>query len=128
MNNRHHRVNLKNRGITISAVLQFRRALSYMQRKFPFSSAFGPCDTREACIDSAQVVYEKLLLRTPQREDLNFETLALVATRGDGYIDETKVKALIKVFRPARDGTLTMLEFVKSVDNVGFLVDCRLLY
>lgn len=89
-----------------------------MQRKYPFSTAFGPCDTREECVESAQAVYDKLLLRTPGKEVLNFETIALVATSADESVDEIKAKALIKVFRPARDGKLTKLEFVKSVDNV----------
>ena len=67
---------------------------------------------------SAQAVYDKLMLRSPGREELDFGTLALIATSPDGSIDEGKVMALIKVFRPARDGKLTKLEFVKSVDNV----------
>lgn len=89
-----------------------------MQRKYPFSSAFGPCNTRDSCIESAQKVYEKLLLRTPDKEVLNFETISLVAMNDDGSLNEAKVKDLIQVFRPDRDGSLTLLEFVKSVDNV----------
>jgi len=106
------------KNISISAVLQFRRAFTYMQRKYPFSTAFGRCDTRESCIESAQRVYEKLLLRTPDKEQLDFETIALTAMNDDGTLDEKKIKDLIKVFRPNRDGALPLLEFVKSVDNV----------
>lgn len=58
------------------------------------------------------------MLRTPGREELDFETIALVATNNDGSVDEGKVMSLIKLFRPARNGKLTKLEFVKSVDNV----------
>ena len=105
-------------GVSISAILQFRRAISCMQRKYPFSIAFGSCDTREACIESAQKVYERLMLRNPERELLNFETIALIAKGPDGVMDERKVKDLIKVFRPDRDGNLSKLEFVKSIDNV----------
>lgn len=85
-----------------------------MQRKYPFSSAFGPSDTRKNCIESAQKVYEKLLLRTPEKEELNFETIALIAKNDDGSLNEGKVKELIKIFRPDRKGSLSLLEFVKS--------------
>lgn len=85
-----------------------------MQRKYPFSSAFGPSDTRVSCIESAQKVYEKLLLRTPDQEELNFETIALIAKNSDGSLDERKIKELIKIFRPDRKGSLSLLEFVKS--------------
>ena len=85
-----------------------------MQRKYPFSSAFGPSDTRKKCIDSAQRVYEKLLLRTPEKEELNFETIALIAKNDDGSLNESKVKELINIFRPDRKGSLSLLEFVKS--------------
>jgi small-conductance mechanosensitive channel len=58
------------------------------------------------------------MMRSPAREELSFATIALIATNPNGSVDEEKVKALIKVFRPARDGTMTKLDFVKSVDNV----------
>lgn len=104
--------------ITIGAVLQFRQALTYMKKKYPFLPAFGPADTREACIDSAQKVYDRLMLRTPQLDILPFETLALLAKKEDGNIDKEKAKLLIRLFRPDRDGSLGKLEFVKSVDII----------
>lgn len=72
----------------------------------------------QMCVESAVKVYERLMLRTPEKEVLDFETIALMAKGGDGYVDEHKVKELIKVFRPDRDGKLSRVEFVKSVDNV----------
>lgn len=89
------------------------------------SSAFGIADTREACVESAQRVYDRLLLRTPGEDILSFETLALVAKDKDDDLDEEIAKALIKIFRPDRDGNLQLLDFVKSVDNV--YKSCRLL-
>lgn len=86
---------------------------------YPFSMAFGIADTREHCIESSQVVYKRLLLR--QGDDivvLDFDTIALLATTDDGDIDRDKMKDLIRLFRPERDGTLTMVDFVKSVDAV----------
>ena len=80
--------------------------------------AFGPADTREACIDSAQRTYERLILRTPTRNDIPFETLALVAKDSRGRMDQDKVKELIHAFRPDRNGSLGKLEFVKSIDVI----------
>lgn len=102
--------------MTLSAVLQFRRALTLLKRRYPFSPAFGPADTREICIESSQNVYDRLLLRDVEDyDDLNFDVLAVLATR-TGEIDEDKLKELIKVFRPDRDGRLSKLAFVKSID------------
>ena len=64
-------------------------------------------------------VYDRLLLRRPgPNEDLNFETLAVLATDSKGSVDEDKLKDLIKIFRPDRDGRLTRLAFCKSIDTV----------
>lgn len=70
------------------------------------------------CVESATKVYERLLLRTPEKDILDFETIAILAKDADGFVDENQVKELIKIFRPDRDGKLTLVEFVKSVDNV----------
>ena len=37
-------------------ILQFRRALSYLDDSHPFSESFGPCQTRDQCIKSSQKV------------------------------------------------------------------------
>ena len=115
------RVNTHDSKATLSAVLQFRRALTVLRRRYPFSAAFGPSDTREICIESAQDVFDRLLLRDADSEDdfLNFDVLAvLAADASTGELDEYKLKQLIKIFRPNRDGRLSRLAFVKSVDAV----------
>jgi hypothetical protein len=104
--------------VTISAVLRFRKALTFMQNRYPFSLSFGPADTREACIESAQQVYRRLLKRSTEQELLQFETIALLALDENDNINQEKAKALVKLFRPDRQGNLTMLDFVKSVDAV----------
>ena len=81
----------------------------------PFSVAFGPASTREECIESAERVYHRLLLSTPERKILSFDTLALLAVHKDGTLDEEQLKELIRLFRPERDGNLTLLDFAKSV-------------
>ena len=49
---------------------------------------------------------------------LHFDTIALLATTTDGDIDEQKMKDLVRLFRPDREGNLTLIDFVKSVDSV----------
>lgn len=50
---------------------------------------------------------------------LQFETIALLALKEDGKtIDQRKAKDLVKLFRPDRQGNLSMIDFVKSVDSV----------
>ena len=78
---------------TISSVLRFRKALTFIRKTYPFSYSFGPADTRENCIESAQLVFNKLLMRTPGKQELEFETLALLALMDDGEsIDQQKAK------------------------------------
>ena len=59
-----------------------------------------------------------MLLGTPERKILSFDTLALLAVHKDGTIDEEQLKELIRLFRPERNGNLTLLDFAKSVDSV----------
>jgi hypothetical protein len=103
---------------SISAVLNFRKALAFIQKRYPFSFAFGPAYSREACIESSQAVYGRLMLGTPSEAVLPFETIALLALTETSEIDPQKVKDLVKLFRPDRQGYLTVLDFVKSVDSV----------
>lgn len=89
---------------TISAVLRFRNALAMMNKQYPFSYAFGPADSREVCLDSAQRVYTRLIMKDPDQVVLHFDTLALLAVGKDGTIDQEKAKGLVKLFRPDRNG------------------------
>ena len=40
---------------------------------------------------------------------LMFDTIAMVAIDGKGKLDEKKVMELIEVFRPTRDGVITLV-------------------
>lgn len=60
----------------------------------------------------------RLVSNTPDDKVLHFETIAVLATTDDGDVDKEKTKELIRLFRPNRDGTLSMLDFVRSVDGV----------
>jgi hypothetical protein len=85
---------------------------------FPFSLAYGHAETRKACIVSAQAVYEKLLTCQSERDILKFETLCGIVVDGQGKLDRTKVKQLIQVVRPDRQGNLSLLDWCKSCDAV----------
>lgn len=90
-----------------------------MDTDFPFSAAFGLADTREACIASAQDVYDKLMMKERTiNGELHFDTIAVLAIRRNGDFDNDRAKDLIRTFRPDRDGGISMVEFVRSVDNV----------
>lgn len=68
---------------------------------------------------SAQKVYERLLQCDPDDATVNFRhTIALVAVDEDGDIEPQKMKQLIQLFRPDRDGELSMIDFIRSIDSV----------
>jgi hypothetical protein len=104
--------------ITIAAIIQFRQSLSTLNTNFPFGVRFGLAGTRVECIASSEKVYKSLMRSNEERAILSFETLALVAVDPDGTLNQEKLKELVKVFRPDRDGNLTLLDFAKSVDAV----------
>lgn len=64
------------------------------------------------------VVFNRLLLRSNRGDVLSFHVLAMLALHADGTLKHEKIKELIHLFRPERDGTLSVLDFVKSVDDV----------
>jgi hypothetical protein len=63
-------------------------------------------------------VYEHLLLRQYSKEVLHFNVIAELAIDRDGSINNDKMKDLVRLFRPDREGILTTIDFLKSVDKV----------
>lgn len=102
--------------ITVATILHFRRALEFISDDYPFSPAFGNVRTREECVKSAQMVFERLMAGETE-PCLHFDVLCLLAKDSEGNIDRNTVKELIRVFRPNRNGQLSKLDFVKSVDR-----------
>jgi hypothetical protein len=109
--------NPKDEDAAISAIIQFRTSLSMLNTPYPFGSTFGPAGTRGECIESIEAVYNRLLLHNPREPCLHFNTIATLAVRNDGQLDEPLLKELVKLFRPDRDGTLRLLDFAKSIDT-----------
>jgi hypothetical protein len=105
--------------INISSIIQFRSSLTCLNTTVPFGPAFGNAATRQECIQSIEELFRRLLLATPdERSVLTFDTLAMVAIDHEGNLDEDKVRELIRVFRPDREGNLTLIDFAKSIDSV----------
>lgn len=103
---------------SISAVVEFRQVLSLVNDTYPFTVAFGRADNRESCLESSQKVYHRLLTRQDKGDVLHFDTIAVVALNSDGTMDEDKMKDLVRLFRPSRQGELSEIDFVKSVDSL----------
>jgi hypothetical protein len=103
----------------VNALLKFRQSLTFLDTPFMFSYEFGLVDTRESCIESAQEVYLRLLLNDPNSDVLNFNLLATVAQHAkNGTFNDAILKDLISLLRPDREGNISMIDFVKSVDAV----------
>ena len=104
--------------VTISSILQFRQSLKFLGGNFMFSIAFGDVGSRECMIASSQEVYRRLLLKSPDPNILKFDVLALAATQSDETLNQDKLKDMVRLLRPDREGDLSLLDFVKSCDSV----------
>ena len=102
---------------SIGAIIQFRSSLSYLNTNYPFGAAFGPAGTRKECIASVADVYRRLQLGDNSiGGNLHFNAIAELAVRDNGKLDEQRLKSYIKLFRPDRDGMMSLLVFAKAID------------
>jgi len=108
----------KEREPTIHEVLQFRKALSFLDDDYPFGLAFGPAFDRNSCIDSSRSLYKRLLAFDTNSPVLHFDVIGVLAYESDGEFDETKAKALVRLIRPDKHDAVTLLAFVQSCDYV----------
>ena len=102
---------------TIHEILQFRRALSFLEDTHPFGLSFGPANNRDTCIKSAKTLYRRLLALTPGSTVLHFDVIGVLAYNADGSFDERKAKELVKLFRPDKNDEISLLAFVQSCDT-----------
>jgi hypothetical protein len=103
----------------IGDIIQFRQSLQHLSSRIPFGLCFGPSETRQECVETSEIVYNRLLQSMPGRAVLSFDVLVTLAMRDNhGELDEDMLSKLIVLFRPDRDGVLTLLDFAKSVDTV----------
>ncbi|KAL7548908.1 hypothetical protein ACHAWF_012175 [Thalassiosira exigua] len=103
---------------TIHDILQFRKALAFLDDTHPFGSSFGPAFTRDSCIKSAKFLYKRLLALSPGDQVLQFDIIGVLAYTGDGMtFDNKKARALVRLFRPDKFDEVTLLAFVSSCDG-----------
>jgi hypothetical protein len=98
---------------TIHDILQFRKALGFLDDSHPFGSSYGPGHTREENIKSAKNLYRKLLQLEPGSPTVHFDVIGVLAYNIDGTFDSDKAKSLVKLFRPSRYDTVSLLHFVQ---------------
>jgi len=108
---------------TIHEILQFRKALGFLDDTHPFGSSYGPGNTREENIKSAKNLYRKLLQLEPGSPTVHFDVIGVLAYNIDGTFDSAKAKALVKLFRPSRYDTVSLLHFVQCEYMVGVDID-----
>lgn len=76
---------------------------------------FGKATTREECARGSQKTFTNLLKRG--KNVLEFEMLCKIAQNEDGTKNKKKVVELIRLFRPNRNGNITKMDFIKSIDT-----------
>lgn len=86
--------------------------------RYLFGIAFGNTDNRECCIQSGQSVYQRLIARQGSEDVLHFDSIAEITVCKDGTLNHQKLKEFVRLFRPNRQGILTVIDFLKSIDAV----------
>lgn len=109
----------------MSAIVQFRASLSILDSGVPFSTAFGMAKTRRQVLAGSERLYETLVRKQSSLHDtesnrttLLFRTIALTALQDDGELNRPLAKNLMMLFRPSREGDLSLVDFCKSIDNL----------
>lgn len=104
---------------SIRNVLEFRNALTKLDKPYMLGIAWGDVSTRQKMVLNSQAVYWKLKRLSNEHHDgLKFDVIAELCEQPDGTLHPEELKNLIGLLRPDRDGYLSMAEFVKSVDSV----------
>jgi len=73
--------------------------------------------TRAICVDSSEALFNRLVGNDPNATSLPFETLAEIAYDSKRGFVKPKIKALIKLFRPDRNGYMAKIDFLNSIDR-----------
>jgi hypothetical protein len=107
----------KSESASIGDILNFRKALTYLDSPCVFGDAFGNTTSRDDCIKSAQKAYRRIL-RCTNTSILQFDVIGLLSMSEDGNVDEVKDFALRRVFNPDKENQLSLFAFVQSCDTV----------
>jgi hypothetical protein len=84
---------------------------------FQLGIAWGETTTRDRTIIGSQEVFGKLMKRSTDSNLLKFEVLAIIAKQSDGTLNYEKLRRIIRILRPDRDGK--NLNYVSK--NIMFL-------
>jgi len=101
----------------LSAIVQFRHSVSMLNSNYPFSPTFGRAINRKDVLEHSQEIYSDLL-DIADSPVVNFRILAFLAMDEENSLDEELLKDLVSLFRPERDGSISMLNFCKSIDMI----------
>ena len=88
---------------TLHDILQFKKAIVFMEGSYPFSAAYGSAVTRKACVRNAVKVYRRLLKFTPDQQMLPFDVIGALAYKETGKLDDERAVALLRIFMPDKD-------------------------
>lgn len=103
---------------SIQDILKFRRALTFMDEKYPFGNAFGPASNRDEVLASAFNVYQRIV-SSSENALLSCDILYLLAEDDDGVtIDRNKKRAIRKLFRPDGKNEVSGMSFVQACDSL----------
>lgn len=94
--------------------------LYILEESLPFGGAFGPAGDRDECIESSHHLFWRLLKLSPDDSAIPFSTISLAAVdeRYLGQIDQSKMNALRRLFRPNAKNMLPLVPFIQSIDTV----------
>lgn len=105
---------------TLHDIVQFRQAVAFMEGDYPFSRAFGLCNSRMNCLRSAIKVYNRLLKFIPQDEapTLLYGVIGALAYNGTGEWHDKRATGLMALFTPDKDNRISRNAFASSCDEV----------
>ncbi|KAL3904708.1 MAG: hypothetical protein SGILL_009962, partial [Bacillariaceae sp.] len=110
---------------SLSSIVQFRASVTVLDSDFVFSHHFGRTKTRLDVIDCSQSLYNRLLAIQERLDNgyrdhpvLKFHTVALTTVDRNGECNKQRAKELVRLFRPARNGDISLVDFAKSIDTV----------
>ena len=90
-----------------------------MTRPFFFSSAFGPVDSRNDCIRSADRLFRRLLLLFEEEETIDVDNLTRWMYKGcKGPGEKESAAHLIMLLNPDIENRLNVLDFVSGIDKI----------
>jgi len=105
----------------IQDILNFRKALGFMNSPYPFSDSFGSFDTREQFLQSATDLYKRLhkFRADDSSRHIPFEVLTVIAYDDDGNFDVEKEKTMSKMFKPcSKSDLVTYEDFLQACDTM----------